>query len=119
MMRGLVQMVCVSLLSLVVSTAAQAQSASRSYDQGMRAYRAQDYAAARDHLRSACDLAHGQACFNYGVMAYRGLYGEPDPVHARWLYGRSCEFGHMPGCYNQANMLSAGEGGDTDEAAAR
>lgn len=118
-MRGVIQVICAVVFALAFSTAVQAQSASRSYDHGMRAYHAQNHTAARDHLRSACDLGHGQACFNYGVMAYRGLYGEPDQEHARWLYGRSCDFGHMPGCYNLGNMLSAGEGGETDEARAR
>lgn len=118
-MRHFIGVFFATVMWFAFGAVAQAQSASRSYDQGVRAYRAQNYQQARDHFRSACDFAHGQACFNYGVMAARGLYGEADPEHARWLYGRSCEFGHMPGCYNFGNMLSNGEGGAKDEPAAR
>lgn len=105
---------------LFLAGEAAAQSAERSYDQGARAYRAQDMSAARDHFRRACDLGHGRGCYNYGVMSYQGLAdGEPNMEHARWLYGRACEFDHAAGCFNLARMAFEGEGGPVDLAVAR
>lgn len=118
-MRGLIRGLCVGVLCLAFGADAYAQSAQRSFNDGMRAYRAENYTSARDHLRRACDLGHAEACYNYGVMAERGRYGEADPVHARWLYERACDGEHMPGCYNFGNMLAAGQGGEADEARAR
>src|SRR5690606_41060609 len=73
------------------SQSAQAQSAERSYDQGARAYRAQNMEEARDHFRRASYLGHGRACYNYGVMSYQGLaFGEPNMEQAWWDYARAC-----------------------------
>lgn len=112
---GITVAVCLSF-----SQSAQAQSAERSYDQGARAYRAQNMEEARDHFRRACDLGHGRACYNYGVMSYQGLaFGEPNMEHARWLYDRACQFDHAAGCFNLARMAFNGEGGQVDLAVAR
>lgn len=106
--------------ALSLSGEAAAQSADRSYNQGARAYRAQDMSTARDHFRRACDLGHGRGCYNYGVMSYQGLAdGEPNMEHARWLYGRACEFDHVAGCFNLARMAFEGEGGPVDPVVAR
>lgn len=119
-MYRLTVLVISAIMGLGLAQPVQAQSAERSYDQGARAYRAQDMTTARDHFRRACDFGHGRACYNYGIMSYQGLVdGEPDLEHARWLYNRACEFDYAAGCFNLARMAFNGEGGTVDLAVAR
>lgn len=119
-MYRLTALVISAITGMSFAQPAQAQSAEQSYSQGARAYRAQEMTTARDHFRRACDLGHGRACYNYGVMSYQGLAGgEPDLEHARWLYDKACQFDHVAGCFNLARMAFNGEGGAVDLAVAR
>lgn len=119
-MYRLTLLVISALMTIGFVYPAQAQSAEQSYNQGARAYRAQDMTTARDHFRRACDLGHGRGCYNYGVISYQGLVGgEPDLEHARWLYDKACQFDHVAGCFNLARMAFNGQGGAVDFAVAR
>lgn len=118
-MQSWVRIACVGALWLAFAGAAEAQSARRLYDQGVRAERAQDSATARNHFRAACDAGHAAACHNLGNMLADGRGGGIDEVGARHRYELGCSRGLMVACSNFAIMLNTGRGGARDQVRAR
>ncbi len=87
--------------------------------EGGEAYKAKDYARARELYDQACERGNTVGCFNAGNMFRKGMGGAEDQARARALYEQAWEGGYAKGCYYAGLMFDTGEGGAQHYARAR
>ena len=67
-----------------------------SWGKGVR----RDYAKAHELYKKACDMKHGRACNNLGVLYDNGQGVRQNLSTAKQYYGKACDFGNQTGCDN-------------------
>jgi TPR repeat protein len=87
--------------------------------EGNQAYKAKDFARARELYDQACKGGNTTGCFNAGFMYRNGVGGALDQKRARMLFDQACEDGVATACYSAGNMYRLGEGGMQDQRRAR
>ncbi|WP_338768272.1 tetratricopeptide repeat protein [Massilia sp. METH4] len=105
------------MLSLASGREALAEP-STEYNQGVDAYRAQDYAAARTHWEKAALQDDIHAHNNLGFLLYRGWGGAKDATRAVGLWRKAAELGHSEAQWHLGDAFADGEGVARDPVAA-
>ncbi len=87
-------------------------------ESGIAAYRREDYDAAADSWRTACEGGHAIGCATLASLYELGHGVEPDDKEARRLYSKACSAGSDVSCAGLGAMYESGRGGaqDFDEA---
>lgn len=88
------------------------------YNQGVDAYRAKDYAAARAHWENAVRQDDLSAHSNLGFLLHAGWGGAKDAARAVTLWRKAAELGHAEAQRHLGDALADGEGVDRDAVAA-
>jgi len=96
-----------AVLGLLAAAAAVAQESS--YNQGVEAYRAKNYAQARLHWAQAVDEGEVRALNNLGYLLYYGLGGEADPRRAVSLWKKGALAGHSEAQWHLGRAFEDGK----------
>lgn len=80
------------------------------YNQGVSAYRAQDYAGARQHWQQAVAEGEASAMNNLGFLLFNALGGPRDEVTAVSLWTRAARAGQSESQWHLADALERGKG---------
>ncbi len=92
--------ICAALLIGILSAA----PAEASFEDGVRAYLAQDYAAALDVWRPLAEEGHAPAQFGMGLSYENGRGVERDPTQAAVWYHKAAEQGLADAQFNLGNL---------------
>ncbi len=91
--KGLAMMAASLMVSMAMSSAASAQSASEIFAIGSKQMKAKEYTAARITMKAACAAGSAKGCLDYGWMQSKGHGGAFDKAVARTYYRKSCDLG--------------------------
>lgn len=80
------------------------------YNRGVEAFRAKDYAAARQHWGKLVSQPYAEAYNNLGFLLYYGMGGEADPVRAVALWRDASEMRHQESQWHLAHAYEEGKG---------
>lgn len=96
--------------AVVALMLAPAAGAAQDFDDGMKAFKAKDYATALQEWRPLAEQGHASAQYTLGVMNDTGEGVALDHVKAVRWYRMAAEQGHASAQYNLAVMHYNGEG---------
>ena len=98
------------LLALAFHAGAAEPPDTKDYNLGVQAYRAKDYAAARQHWTRALAQGVAGARNNLGFLFYNGLGGEEDAVRAVALWRDAAALGNPESQWHLAAAYEEGKG---------
>lgn len=101
-------------LGLSLAGAAAGQEVNGDLIEGLQAWRAGDFTAARQHWQQASEAGDARAKFLLSELYARGEGGDPDPSLALALLRESAEAGYPVACFNLGNHYLQGEGVSAD-----
>ena len=78
----------------------------------------QDFEAAHDHFRVACEGGEPKGCRYLGVLEHEGSLGSPDEAAAFGWFDKACAQGDSESCYNAGVLVATGALGEADLPAA-
>jgi TPR repeat protein len=81
-----------------------------SYNRGVDAYRAKDYAGAREHWSKALATGETSAMNNLGYLLFEGLGGPTDMEQALALWKRAAKLGHSEAQWHLGDVYERGKG---------
>jgi TPR repeat protein len=96
-------------LALTGCATPKAQSESE-YNQGVAAYKAKDYAAARDHWSKAAEQGELSAFNNLGYLLHSGLGGAAEQARAVSLWAKGASMGHSEAQWHLGQAYEEGKG---------
>jgi hypothetical protein len=99
----------VALLSALLGCASPTSHES-SYNEGVIAFRAKDYATARTQWAKAVDDGDASAMNNLGYLLFQGLGGAPDLERGLSLWMRAAVLGHSEAQWHLGNAYERGKG---------
>jgi hypothetical protein len=102
------------LLAVSLNALAQADDIAV-YNRGVEAFRAKDYAAARQHWGKLVAQPYAEAYNNLGFLLYYGMGGEADPVRAVALWRAAAEMKHRESQWHLAVAYDEGKGATAND----
>jgi len=85
------------------------------YDQGIAAYKSQNFPSAANFWQQACDQGEPKGCAGVGVIFENGKGVTKDFNRALDSYKRACDGNYASGCYSLGLMYGNGRGVPKDE----
>lgn len=124
-MKPIATLILLSLTSaptMSAQTMIDGQGALDRFEAGMAAIKTQDYVTARIKFDEACQWGVGTACYNLGMMYWKGDGVPNDQVKAFDYYAKACrgresdnKYINAQACWNLAVAHSDGLGGRTKD----
>lgn len=118
-MKRLLLIALTALPAFAAAAQVPAPEDDATFQAGLKAYHAQDFATALDRFSAACDTGQPLGCFNLAIMADQGQGQPPSPAAARAYFNQACEMKVPQGCHSAAVFAEKGLGGASDFAEAR
>jgi TPR repeat protein len=81
-----------------------------SYNRGVDAYRAKDFARAREQWSKSVEQGETSAMNNLGYLLFEGLGGPSDITQALALWQRAAKLGHSEAQWHLGDAYERGEG---------
>ena len=105
---------CVVLLAGFLMLQGPAWSSETEYNLGVYAYRAKDYAGARQHWQKAVVEGEVSAMNNLGFLLFNALGGPRDETRAVSLWTTAAKKGHTESQWHLGEALEQGKGSERD-----
>lgn len=105
----LLKKLCAALVGILMLQGA-ACAVESEYNRGVQAYRAKDYAGARQHWHNAVKEGEPSAMNNLGFLLFNALGGPRDQARAVSLWTAAAKAGHDESQWHLADALERGKG---------